>query len=73
MGLFDEVVIYCAWCESEIIIQTKARDNPSLQRFYLHMIPPSIIEDIQNERFQCSKCDKITQIRVQYSAWSTKA
>jgi hypothetical protein len=56
MGLFDSVYVACPNCGVENELQSKADDDPYLNRYTVEDAPTHILIDVLNSPHYCGKC-----------------
>jgi len=58
MGLFDSVYVPCPHCGAEVEHQSKADQDPYMNRYTLDDAPAHILEDVLNQPTYCQTCGK---------------
>jgi len=67
MGMFDTVIVRCAYCGGEIQVQTKA--GPCMLEIYdLVSAPPQILGALDQQTVECPECLDVGRIYVTCSA-----
>lgn len=62
MGLFDSVYAPCAHCGSPIEYQSKADEDPYMNRYTVEDAPAAILWDVMNAPVHCQACDGWTAL-----------
>lgn len=71
MGMFDEVIVACPYCNMANELQSKA-GKCVLATYVLSNAPMEVLADISKKSVSCEHCGKVFRIRLQCVAFTDK-